>query len=393
MDQLGTPPAGRFAPHKLFTGNKAVPWLSTAVIGATLVSARPAAEFRWLWVVYGVVAVCWACWLAFAERAPVTMRVVLILAASVLAVTSGVPSDASAVIVLCVIMGTYASLIETSALALVLVSMLVSGLIFGSGMWWEHSMHSSVSYFGAMVIATLAGLNRRQYIARLIQVELTHREQLNAAAAEERARIGREMHDVLAHSLGALRVQLEVAHALLTEHRQIDRAAEYLGNAQRLAEQGLSDARQAVAALRETVRSLPESLRQLAESFDRDHRTRVEFHQEGAYRELAPAESIALLRIAREALTNAGKHARGRPVCICLRYGDDDVSLTVRNQLDEAESGERAESRGYGLTGMRERIELVDGYLRTDVIRDEQGVPYWQVHAAIPDSAALNSEV
>ncbi|MEU7145430.1 histidine kinase [Nocardia sp. NPDC046473] len=390
VDQPDAPPGIRISVQRLFSGGLAVPWLSTAVIGATLISSRPPDGFGWLWAVYGVVSVCWACWLLFAQQAPVAMRATLIGAATLLAAVSGAPSDGSAIIMLCVIVGTYVSLTEASAWSLVLVSALVGLLIFGSVSYWATS--SLVSYLGAVVIATLAGLNRRQYIARLIQVEIAHREQLNAAAAEERARIGREMHDVLAHSLGALRVQLEVAHALLTEEdRQVDRAAQYLGNAQRLAEQGLSDARHAVAALRENVRSLPESLRNLVESFSRNHDTPAEFRQEGTYRELAPAETIALLRITREALTNAGKHARGREVDACLRYGPDDVSLTVRNRLDDNEFPDRASSNGaapgYGLTGMRERIELVNGDLRAAVVRDEQGVPYWQIHASIPQGS------
>ena len=147
------------------------------------------------------------------------------------------------------------------------------------------------------------GLNRRQY-------ELTRHEQARAAALDERGRIARDLHDVLAHSLGALSVQLEVAEALLEERNDTAGALERVRRSRRLAVQGLIEARNAVAALRSSeVPALPEALAVLAEQHGQDHRVSVAVRTEGKPRPLESGVIVALLGAAREALTNAGKHA------------------------------------------------------------------------------------
>ena len=106
------------------------------------------------------------------------------------------------------------------------------------------------------------GRNRRAYrvqaeqaAALLEQYERLRAEQRRADVLDERTRIAREIHDVLAHSLGALGIQIQAAKAVLTDHRDIDRAVEVLSTAQRMAADGLTETRRAVHALR--VDSLP----------------------------------------------------------------------------------------------------------------------------------------
>ncbi len=364
-----------------------MPWISTIVLAATLVTARPSGGHDWLWFVYGATAVCWLFWFAAANRRPGAAAPVLIAAALVPAFVTGLPSDGSAIVLTAVVVGTYVSLPQPATRSLAAVVCLVVAVVGLSDLFWSRPADRWIGNLGGVAIAVLIGLNRRLYLARTRQAEATHQEQLHVAAAEERTRIAREMHDVLAHSLGALRVQLEVTHTLLAEQGETDRAIEYLVSAQRLAEQGLSDARDAISALREEVRSLPEALADLTEAFGRAHRTPVEFRQHGEYRVLSPPETVALVRIAKEAMTNAAKHAPGQPVTVDLAYGAAGATVVVRNRLDP-DAGVTGEpvwkpASGYGLTGMRERIELVDGSLESRAIPDHESGPCWEVRAAV----------
>ncbi|MHB8296538.1 MAG: sensor histidine kinase, partial [Acidimicrobiales bacterium] len=153
----------------------------------------------------------------------------------------------------------------------------------------------------------LAGLNRRQFRLRAL-------EEANAAALAERARIARELHDVLAHSLAGLTVQLEAARALLAGHSDPSRALAHVERAHRLGVDGLTEARQAVAALREDTPPLPDLLHALVESHGPDAKLAVR----GTPRRLPPDASLTLYRAAQEALTNASRHAPGATVQLVL---------------------------------------------------------------------------
>ena len=123
----------------------------------------------------------------------------------------------------------------------------------------------------AIAAALLGGASRRQYQDRAVQAEqlLAERrradaEHARAAALAERNRIGREVHDVLAHSLGALSVQLDAADALLEAHTDPAKAREYVRQARSLAVDGLSETRKAVHALRDEPVALSGQLAALA---------------------------------------------------------------------------------------------------------------------------------
>src|SRR6266576_2267639 len=152
------------------------------------------------------------------------------------------------------------------------------------------------SYFGPL----LGGRARRRRDERM--------------AAEERQRLAREIHDVLAHTLTALSVQLEAARMLLGA----------AGNE--------SKAMQAVAALRGDQRPGPESLAELVAGFE--HQTGVPTHLaiEGTPVALKPDAGLALYRTAQEALTNVRRHADADEVKVRLRYAAGGATLTVSNR-------------------------------------------------------------
>jgi signal transduction histidine kinase len=246
-----------------------------------------------------------------------------------------------------------------------------------------------------LIAATLSlGRNRRSYrvqaeqaAALVEQYERVRAEQRRADVLDERTRIAREIHDVLAHSLGALGIQIQAAKALLTDYRDIDRAVEALTTAQRMAADGLTETRRAVHALRVDTLPLGDELAAAVETHRQRYQVPVAFETVGPARPLPPDASLALLRAVQEALVNAAKHAPGEPITVRLDYGQDDVRLSVVNHLNRARaalgdpSGARGPSSagGYGLTGMRERLRLLNGTLLAGP-RDAE----WAVTAELP---------
>ncbi|OIJ87934.1 hypothetical protein BIV25_37590 [Streptomyces sp. MUSC 14] len=251
----------------------------------------------------------------------------------------------------------------------------------------------ALGYPMLVVMVLIASHNRRAYRVRaeqsaalLAQTELLRAEQRRVAVLDERTRIAREIHDVLAHSLGALSIQIQAAGALLTDHQDIDRAVTVLAEARRLTADGLTETRRAVHALRADIAPLDEELATAADIHRQRHGGAVRLSVRGEPTPLSPDQALPLFRTAQEALTNAAKHAPAQPVEVTLTYQDDHVSLTVDNPLarpDPGRTGDRPEfatvDGGYGLTGMRERLLLLGGTLDAGV-RDGR----WRVRAEVP---------
>ncbi|HEY7813735.1 MAG TPA: histidine kinase [Nakamurella sp.] len=229
-------------------------------------------------------------------------------------------------------------------------------------------------YTFALAAALLLGFNRRQYMDRveqadlmLVQAERARREQARAAALEERTRIAREIHDVLAHSLGALAVQLDVTEALLDEGADTDQVRTHVARARRLAVDGLTEARRAVAALREDTPPLPVLLDGLVAQYRADCGAPARLQVTGTPRALPPDAALAAFRTAQEAISNTRKHAPDATVTLDLAYQDDAATLTITD-TPAAPAAMPAPlagtGGGYGLTGLQERAELLGGTLR-----------------------------
>lgn len=226
-------------------------------------------------------------------------------------------------------------------------------------------------------LATTAGLALAGYVLRLdaeargnAQRLLTQERAARAAEAEsaalaERARIAREIHDVLAHSLSAQLVHLEAARLLIEGGADRDQILERVVAARGMARDGLAETRQALSALRGDMTPLEDFLSQLVGTADGAEAT-----ISGERRPLPAEASQAVRRVAQEALTNVRKHAPGARVRMRLEYGEEQVTLVVRDS--GGSPGElTATGGGYGLLGMRERAELLGGSL--DVGPDDGG--------------------
>jgi signal transduction histidine kinase len=228
-----------------------------------------------------------------------------------------------------------------------------------------------------ILVAVLGGTTRRQ--AR--QREIAARE---TAALADRQALARELHDVLAHSLGGLVIQLDATDAQL-EAGQVEKARARLADAREMAASGLAEARRAVEALRApSVQSVgsAEAARvpgadvvvQLSELVRAHERLggKVEWAVLGTPVAVEEDTATALRRALQESLSNARKHAPGRPVTVRLTWTRDRAELVVTNPLATPVGGGETEpsstrmlatsGAGRGLTGMRERFDaLPDG--------------------------------
>ncbi|MEU6850110.1 histidine kinase [Actinacidiphila alni] len=222
-----------------------------------------------------------------------------------------------------------------------------------------------------VTVLTVAGLSLAGYIVRLdaeargqtqrllAQERAARAAEAESAALAERARIAREIHDVLAHSLSAQTVHLEATRLLIERGAEQDVVLERVIAARRMAREGLAETRQALSALRGDMSPVEEFLRELVASEGAD------LDVCGDARRLPAEAGLAVRRVAQEAMTNVRKHAPGARVALRLEYRSDEVELEFRDFGGRApvDNSLGASGSGYGLRGMRERAELLGGAL------------------------------
>jgi len=179
------------------------------------------------------------------------------------------------------------------------------------------------------------------------------------ATAKERNRLAREIHDSLGHYLTAINVQLEVARTL--SESDPSQVLQPLERAQALTKEGLHEVRRSVAALRASPlegKSLMTVLAALVEDLQTSG-IATSFEVQGELHSLPPQLELALYRVMQEALTNVRKHAQARHAEVSLAYTAEDVRLRVQDDG----VGSDAPTGGFGLVGLRERVQLLDGDL------------------------------
>src|SRR5581483_7973825 len=199
---------------------------------------------------------------------------------------------------------------------------------------------------------------------RLIaELEASQAAQAEAATLAERQRLAREMHDVLAHSLSGLVLNLEGARLLATRTHASGDVSAALDRAHRLAKSGLEEARRAIGMLRGDDLPGPDRLAALAAEFEEESGVACRFAVSGDEREIGPDGRLTLYRVAQEALTNIRKHARPVSVDVHLGYEPSGTRLVVEYAAPGGERPPPGDGTGYGLTGMRERAELLGGSL------------------------------
>jgi signal transduction histidine kinase len=204
---------------------------------------------------------------------------------------------------------------------------------------------------------------------RAARLEREREEKARQAAVQERLRIARELHDVVAHSLSVIGVQAGAARLVLDADPDPTRAREAVAAIEATANQAMTEMRRALGILRDTERSgavlapLP-GLGQLSSLLDqmRAAGLAAELTVEGTPRPLATSIDLSAYRIVQEALTNALKHARANRAEVVVCYGAHDI------QVDFTDDGRgpppsNGPSQGAGMIGMRERVALFGGEL------------------------------
>ena len=242
----------------------------------------------------------------------------------------------------------------------------------------------AVLFAGVAFLGDMVSRRRRSKVALAEQAELTELERARRTVLEERTRIAREMHDVVAHHMSMIAVQAETAPFRVPDLSDPARAE--LATIADSARSALSDMRRLLGVLRaegqEALKAPQPGLDELSLLVDKVRQSGVELSVEATVLTSVPeAVGLASYRIIQEALANAARHAPGRPVRLEARADDDRLLLVVRNEVAPDSPAPDEDGDGHGLRGMRERAELLGGTLRTGPdgaggFRVEVSLPY-----------------
>jgi signal transduction histidine kinase len=363
--------------------------LVVVVVTVWLASPRPGSDGPLgvaVAIALALSAAAWVAWLLSGvtgdrRRLSLVSLVVMGAAGGVLA---GLSPSSPAVAVGCAACFSAGVRLRTEAsLAIVaetIAGFLIAGLITGA------PAGALLGYPFAFAGLWSVALTRRQFAVRAEQAEQMLAEsrrareaETHAAALAERARIARDIHDVLAHSLAAVSVNLQAAEGLLAsetlpaDNPELSKAIECVERAGTLTREGLVAARRAILALREDAAPLPDQLASLAAQYQAAGDTAIDLTVTGEPRPLSEQATQVAYRTAQEGLTNARKHAPG--------FEPGQVTVAIENPLPPVGSkSPLAETgAGAGLTGLKERAALAGGTLEAgpaDAI--------WRIDLTIP---------
>ncbi len=241
--------------------------------------------------------------------------------------------------------------------------------------WSEALVNGLTAMTAILFVAAFADMRRKEQQTRERAEQLAAElEEANAqlaayatqaeelAVTQERNRLAREIHDNLGHYLTIVNVQIEAARVVMESDPA--RALDAMDKAQELTQKGLARVRESVAALRESPvsnRPLDEAIASLVQEAQSSGIV-AEFTVIGEPVALEHKVALALYRAAQEGLTNVCKHARASRVDVLLAYQPAEVRLEVRdNGVGAAQT-----NGGFGLLGIRERMQLLGGKLELD---------------------------
>lgn len=220
-----------------------------------------------------------------------------------------------------------------------------------------------------------AGLRRRadEQERRAVRAERERLEAVERAAAEERARIARELHDVISHDVSLIVLRASVERRVRDGD---DATAQALASIEATGREALTELRRMLGVLRRHGGEAPLAPQPgMAQLPDLVEQTRaagqpVDLVVHGDPVAVPPGLDIAAYRIVQEALTNVTKHAVGAPVTATVRYGQGSLDIEVVNGAAETESPPAPARSGHGLAGMRERVALFGGSLEASPADD-----------------------
>ena len=350
--------------------------LAAAMLGFVLITTAvskpaPASQGAALGVTIALIALCGATIVAMrlAEAGPAVQLVAALTAIASAAAIIGLQGNGAAFLGVFPVMSAAALMLPSGLREVVAAAAVVAV----SAAWAVHGRTPVAGIilndFGILAFYLLSLFARRlsdsnsRAEALLAELEQTRAAQALAAALAERQRLARELHDVLAHSLSGLVLNLEGARLLAEQRRADPQVGDAIDRAYRLARTGLTEARRAIDMLRDDALPGPERLAALGAEFERDTGIACQVTITGAERVLTAEGKLTFYRIAQEALTNVRKHAHADRVEIRLLYTASGTKLTVEDFGPGDTMPAPPVRTGYGLTGMRERAELLGGTL------------------------------
>ena len=274
--------------------------------------------------------------------------------------------------------------------AVVLQAILVDIRRLWDGAPWDEVVPAWFILLGVWGFGRWMRLRARAAVALTERAEAAERsrhEQAVKAVTEERARIARELHDLVAHSMGVIVIQAQGAQRALDTSPGLARDA--LSAIETAGRSGMAEMRRLLGLLTHggtDVGTVPQpTLQEIPELVARLRATGipVDLRVEGTVRALPAGLELTGYRIVQEATTNALKHAKRAPVDVRLRYEPDWLDIEVTNQgpTDNMYPINGHDSGSHGLMGMRERVSLYDGTLETGPTTEGGG---FSVHARIP---------
>jgi signal transduction histidine kinase len=226
---------------------------------------------------------------------------------------------------------------------------------------------AGVFLLGPWFVGVATSRRAERAATAMARAELLEREQQQReaeAVADERARIARELHDVVSHSLTVVTIQLQAVRRRL-DAAQAQEAAD-LSAAETVTREAMGEMRRLLGVLRagpEDASLAPQpgldELPRLVERTD-GPTTRVSLRVDGEPTPLSPGMDLAVYRVAQEALTNATRHSGAARVDVGLTWSPESVSLVVRDD-GRGSADTHGDGSGHGLVGMRERAALYGG--------------------------------
>ncbi len=294
-------------------------------------------------------------------------------------------------------------------LALLVVVLCVAGFRHSrAALWWMWALMAIPGWIWlgpgfikplcaevALTIIVIAldaqGASRRARLELAAQFERNELEEARHAVLEERTRIAREMHDVVAHHMSLIAVQAETAPYRL--HELPDSALNEFSSLSAHAREALSDMRRLLGALRNegpAERAPQPRLDDVPELVAASQRAGVDISltMPGVNAVTSPGVELCAYRIVQEALSNANRHALGSEISVVVEGSDDALRLRVRNGPGLKQSASTSELRaGHGLMGMSERVAILGG----DLVAHEDPDGGFVVAAVLPLRPQLTS--
>jgi signal transduction histidine kinase len=270
-----------------------------------------------------------------------------------------------------------------------LVQSLYGTLAFGSAVLLlavasaAHRLDEVALYLSCVALSWLVGYLMRTQTQLLIKQQKLQKHLAEHAAADERRRIAREVHDVIAHSLSVTMLHVTGARRALQQDGDIEDALAALVDAERLGRQAMADIRRTVGLLEGGPTKLaPEpSITDIPDLVDDfvSAGLAVMLRTDGRPERVSAAIGLALYRITQESLANIAKHASASKTDVELLISPSTAALSIVNSLPATVLAAPPSQSGRGLAGMRQRVELLGGILDAGPCREG-----WSVRADIP---------